>query len=243
VQIENRPIRGCGSVESDLLARARSGSRQLLVVVSRDDKTRTDDLETIQGLADTRSSPFESGNGHFTQILLGGEMEFGVDDGDGNARSEDDAVLNLRSLDILALGKFPHDIHLANLSEAYFPSKTQPYGWPFAEKYVVPSDNQRDISVEILRTRSQTAQLGDLYILWLALTGLAPDRELTMSWISKIGNELQNPSSLITLLTQPKVRNDNVIRLAGGVGLSPALRNNPQGAVIPHAGRHAPVPR
>ena len=166
------------------------------------------------------------------QILLGGEMEFGVDDGDGNARSEDDAVLNLRSLDILALGKFPHDIHLANLSEAYFPSKTQPYGWPFAEKYVVPSDNQRDISVEILRTRSQTAQLGDLYILWLALTGLAPDRELTMSWISKIGNELQNPSSLITLLTQPKVRNDNVIRLAGGVGLSPALRNNPQGAVI-----------
>ena len=166
------------------------------------------------------------------QILLGREMDFGLDDGDGGAASDSDVVANLRSLDVLALGKGQDDLHIANLSEAYFPSKAQPYGWPFAEHHVLHSNEQRRIKVEILRTRAQTAQLGDLYILWLALSGLAEERELTLSWISTIGNELQNPSSLLTLLTKPKVRNANVILLAGGVSLAAPLRDNPQGATI-----------
>ena len=166
------------------------------------------------------------------QILLGREMDFGLDDGDGGAASDSDVVANLRSLDVLALGKGQDDLHIANLSEAYFPSKAQPYGWPFAEHHVLQSNEQRRIKVEVLRTRAQTAQLGDLYILWLALSGLAEERELTLSWISKIGNELQNPSSLLTLLTKPKVRNANVILLAGGASLAAPLRDNPQGATI-----------
>ena len=160
------------------------------------------------------------------QIILGREMEFGLSDSDDG--DEGGEVTNLRYLDVFGLGGSTADVHIANLSETLFPSRAQPYGWPFAEKHLIPKTTARDVSVELLRTRSQTAQLGDLYLFWLVLAGMKPEYELTLSWVSKLGNELQNPSSLLTLITRPKVRDDNVKRLAGGLDFSAPLRDNPQ---------------
>lgn len=160
------------------------------------------------------------------RIILGREVEFGL----SAAEDEDEGgeVTNLRYLDVFGLCRATGDIHFANLSDSLFPSRAQPYGWPFAEKHLIPQEDARVVSIELLRTRSQTAQLGDLYLFWLVIAGMSPNCELTFSWISKLGNELQNPSSLLTLIMQPKVRSESVVRLAGGIALSPPLRDNPQ---------------
>lgn len=159
------------------------------------------------------------------QIILGREVEFGLyDEGDG---SDDQEVENIRFLDVLGLGKSEVDIHVASLSEAAFPARTQPIGWPFSFASLNQPAGRRFVSAEILRARAETSQLGDLYLFWLALAGVAPGRKLTLSWIKKDGNELQNPSSLLTLLTRPSVRDQNVINQVGGVTLGQPLRDKP----------------
>lgn len=164
------------------------------------------------------------------QIILGREMEFALADSDDDDGTSE--VTNLRHLDVFGLRRSETDVHVANLNEALFPSKAQPFGWPFSENKLKLRTGLRDVSVELLRTRSQTAQLGDLYLFWLVIAGMEPNNELTLSWISKLGNELQNPSSLLTLILRPRVRNDNVIRLVGGLDLSEPLRDSPRGASV-----------
>lgn len=161
-------------------------------------------------------------------FILGREMNFGLEDDD--ARFDESKVLNVRFIDALGLRKSPADVHIANLSETMFPGKAQAYGWPFSESLLIVKPN-RDVTAEILRTRGQTAQLGDLYLFWLALEGLQPGRTLTLSWISRLRNELQNPSALLTLISRPSVRNDSVVALTGGAQLSPANRDVPLNAV------------
>ena len=163
-------------------------------------------------------------------FILGREMDFGFED--DVARSEESKVINVRFIDALGLQKSPSDVHIANLSETMFPAKTPPYGWPFSERSLKHHPD-RLVAAEIQRTRGQTAQLGDLYLFWLALEGLQSGRTLTLSWISRLGNELQNPSSLLTLITRPAVRNDNVVVLTGGAQLSPANRGIPVNAQRP----------
>jgi hypothetical protein len=157
-------------------------------------------------------------------FILGREVDFGSEDDD--TRFEQSKVVNVRFVDALGLEKSPSDVHIANLGETMFPAKAQPYGWPFAEQSLKPQP-KRFVTEEILRTRGQIAQLGDLYLFWLALGGLQPGRSLTLSWISRVGNELQNPSSLLALITRLDGANRSVAALTGGARLTPPNRGVP----------------
>ena len=160
-------------------------------------------------------------------FILGREVEFGSEDDD--ARFGETKVVNVRFIDALGLVKSRSDVHIANLGETMFPAKAQPYGWPFAEQSLKPQSEERFTTVEILRTRGQTAQLGDLYLFWLALEGLQPDCSLTLSWIARVGNELENPSSLLGLILLPDrdEPNRSVVALTGGAQLTPPNRGVP----------------
>jgi len=159
-------------------------------------------------------------------IILRREAEMGLD-GTINHDSQKHAD-DVRSLDLLGLRKSTADIHLANLAETYFPAKSSPYKWPFTEEHVVNHEDRR-VTTEILRTRAETAQLGDLYLFWLALDGLADGARLTLSWIAESAGELANPSSLVTLLTVPHVRSREVKARTGGVDFSGAHNGAPVG--------------
>jgi hypothetical protein len=154
-----------------------------------------------------------------------GSNEEGRKDGRGPTEGK---VRDVRSLDSLGFRRSTVPVHVANLVESVFPAKASPYGWPFSES-LLKRDDSRNVSAEILKTRISTAQLGDLYLLRLALDGVAASSELTLSWVTKSGSELRNPSSLLTLLTKPKVDSDAVRELAGGIGLSDAETDDPSG--------------
>lgn len=167
------------------------------------------------------------------QIILGREADMGLD-GTINYDSQKH-VADVRSLDVLGLRKSTADIHIANLAETLFPSKSSPYKWPFTEEHVVHHDDRR-VQTEILRTRAESAQLGDLYLFWLALDGMADGARLTLSWVAESAGELANPSTLLTLITTPEVRSQAVRNLAGGVGLSAPVGGVPVGGMRPAVG-------
>jgi hypothetical protein len=164
------------------------------------------------------------------RIILGREAELGLD-GSVNYDAQKH-VADVRSLDVLGLQKSEVDIHLANLAETVFPAKSSPFRWPFAAEHVIES-NERRVQSEIMRTRAETAQLGDMYLFWLALDGLADGAKLTLSWITESAGELANPSSLLTLLTVPNVRSPAVKEKAGGVDYSVANGGLPAGGSRP----------
>lgn len=165
-------------------------------------------------------------------MILGREIENGPGGDDLGKRVKD-----VRSLDAFAYRKATVDVHVANLAETIFPARAFPYGWPFSEGALKKSAH-RNVSEEILSTRSATAQLGDLYLFRLALDGVGSSSELTLSWIGEAGGEFHNPSTLLNLVTEPKVRDTPVKVLAGGLGLSPGNHGAPLGGA-----RTLPNPR
>jgi hypothetical protein len=130
-------------------------------------------------------------------LLLGRQAEFGFD-GD----SENDSVVarELRNLDALGFAPSRADVHIANLVDTEFPARFQAFRWPFVERLLKPSRQISTVSVEIFRTREETAALSDLYLFWLALCGVDSSATLTLSWIAEMGNEIRNPSSLVMLI-------------------------------------------
>jgi hypothetical protein len=96
----------------------------------------------------------------------------------------------------------------------------------------------RQVSREILATRVATAPLGDLYLFRLALDGVGRNSRLTLSWIGEARGEYHNPSTLLNLVTEPKVRSTEVKERTGGFSLSPAVHGQPVGGA-----RSTPAPR
>ncbi len=172
----------------------------------------------------------EEGIKDVVRIILNREVDGGSDEEgrQGNRGPSDSRVRDVRSLDALGFRRSTVGVHIANLVESVFPAKASPFGWPLSER-LLKTDKSRNVSAEILRTRIATAQLGDLYLLWLALDGVEPTAVLTLSWVTKAGNELRNPSSLLTLVSEPKVRSDTVRTLVGGVARGEALKDVPSG--------------
>ena len=166
-------------------------------------------------------------------MILGRE----VDNGPGDDSREGRKVKDVRSLDALGFRRSTVDVHVANLAETVFPAKTFPYGWPFSEMSLRPVDGRR-VSREILATRVATAPLGDLYLFRLALDGVDPNSTLTFSWIGEARGEYHNPSTLLNLITVPKVRSDEVKGRTGGFSLSTAVQGQPIGGA-----RATPPPR
>lgn len=166
-------------------------------------------------------------------MILGRE----VDNGPGDDVREGRKVKDVRSLDALGFRRSTVDVHVANLAETVFPAKTFPYGWPFSEA-ALKSVVGRRVSREILATRVATAPLGDLYLFKLALDGVGPTSTLTLSWIGEARGEYHNPSTLLNLVTEPRVRSKEVKSRTGGFSLSPAVQGQPIGGA-----RATPPPR
>jgi hypothetical protein len=131
-------------------------------------------------------------------MLLGRQAEFGFD---GNSESDSPAARELRNLDALGFAPSTRDVHVANLVDTEFPAKYQSFRWPFDERLLKPGAQTSQVSVEIFRTREETAALSDLYLFWLALCGVSSSSTLTLSWITGLGTEIRSPSSLVTLIS------------------------------------------
>lgn len=128
------------------------------------------------------------------------------------------AVSELRALDSLGFRRVRRDIHVTNLAEGSFPSQVRAVGWPFQLEDLRGEGASADsVVVEILEARSQTAGLGDLYLLWLALDGVDAHHRITLSWIAHLGGEHRNPSALLLLLAEPPNATPAVKERAGGV--------------------------
>lgn len=165
------------------------------------------------------------------RILLGSEVDFDFS-GDQDDRAR--AVLPLRALD--ALGYEPSDeaVHVANLADGAFPSRVLPVGWPFRLEDLL--DEAPEISRLLLKLRADTSALSDLYLLWLALDGAAHEKEVVLSWIVRLSNELRNPSPIVNLLTKPSGDSfhDSIVARLGGVEITSAsmAEVNPNAHVI-----------
>lgn len=162
-----------------------------------------DDEIDVEGLVDV------------VTMLLGRKAEF---DALGERDTSTGAIGELRALDALGLHPLAQDLHVTNLAEGTFPSPAPAVWWPFrADDMVGAPDPADPVTVEILKARSETAALSDLYLMWLALDGVERGRRVTLSWISDIGGELRSPSSILSLLTRPEMKGSAVQARAGGL--------------------------
>jgi hypothetical protein len=152
-------------------------------------------------------------------LLLGQSADFTLSGSDVESDME---ANELRGLD--ALGLIPTDsaLHIANLADGTFPSKVSTVGWPYRMSDIeVPGAAIDQSAIEILRTRSKTASLSDLYLLSLGLNGVKESNKITLSYIAEVGSEVNNPSPILTLLTVPGHRPTNAImERAGGLTIS-----------------------
>jgi hypothetical protein len=148
-------------------------------------------------------------------MLLGRTAEF---DSTGESESREGAVGELRSLDALGFRRLKQGIHVANLADGTFPSRVPAVGWPFrVDDMRAGAASVDPVIIEILEARAENAALSDLYLLWLALDGVEPDYPVTFSWISNLGGEPRNPSSILSLLTVPSGVSAAVASRAGGL--------------------------
>lgn len=129
-------------------------------------------------------------------------------------------VSELRGLDALGMHRLEQDLHIANLADSKFPTVVPSVGWPFRLEDLSTSgitEAEAAPIQEIVRLRFETASLSDLYLLWLAISGVGEANRVTFSWISELGGEKQNLSPLVSLLTLPQRGEDAVKARAGGV--------------------------
>jgi hypothetical protein len=147
---------------------------------------------------------------------------------DPGVHADDDpaatSVKQLRGLDSLGLDRVDHDLHLANLAEDVFPTSGRVVGWPFTldDLRQAGDDAAEPVAIDLLSTRAATATLGDLYLLWLALDGVEPGREIILSWVSETNGDHRRLSPIVALLTEPDFWSQAVRECAGGVLIEPA---------------------
>lgn len=139
---------------------------------------------------------------------------------DEEADDEDAAVEELRNLDALAFTPASGLVHITNLVDTAFPSRTSAIGWPFDRSLLDDSDIPRE-SREISQAREDASGLGDLYLFWLALHGVEAG-ELHLSSIAVFASELRNPSPVLMLMAELDAgrRGGHARRLAGGFELA-----------------------
>lgn len=161
-------------------------------------------------------------------MLLGRQADFDVL---GEETDQDASVAPLRALDALALRRAEAPVHIANMSEANFPTSIPGQNWPFDLDDLKSMDEGGpvDLVSDLLDLRESAAGLGDLYLTWLGLDGVTPEHGLTVSWLSRADGEKQYLSPLIGLLTVLKVKSAEIRELTQGapavVALNPALND------------------
>jgi hypothetical protein len=149
-------------------------------------------------------------------MLLGRQADFGLD---GESEGDGSAVGDLRNIDEFGFIASNSDVHIANLSDTAFPARVSTINWPFGSHCLDGSSAAPSVSKEILRVRSETASLSDLYLFWLALDGVQPNASLTFSWISEFGSERRNASPLVMLLAKMSAASDVLNNAIGGLSI------------------------
>lgn len=154
-------------------------------------------------------------------LLLGHSADFTLT---GEDVESDMQASELRALDALGLAPLDRSLHIANLADGTFPSKNVPIGWPYRiADLETPGAAVADAAVEILRTRSRTAALSDLYLLSLGLSGVSDPHKITLSYIAEVGTDVNNPSPVLTLLTVPGHRPTKaILDRTGGLSIQNA---------------------
>lgn len=147
-------------------------------------------------------------------MLLGRQAEFGFD---GEESSDSPIASQLRNLDALGFTPSEVDLHIANLVDTEFPNRFQSFPWPFTNRLLKSDVEGSTVSVEIFQTREETAALSDLYLFWLALAGVMPTASVTLSWITELGSEIRNPSSLVMLIAKLDHRSSILTDAVGGL--------------------------
>lgn len=154
-----------------------------------------------------------SGLIEIVQKLLGRESAYDEDDDD---QRNDLFVKPVQALDALAFQKSSDDIFLTNLSDRTFPSRKHMQIWPFTAQEIRPSDAKRSIGPTLLKANSDFAQLGDLYLLRSAFTGLKDSKEITISWIEESMGEKHSPSPAVAMLLKLDVKSKAISDATGG---------------------------
>ena len=158
------------------------------------------------------------------QMLLSREADLPLTGSDEEADEPDHVVGKLRNLDAFGFHKSEKDLHLANLHAGAFPRKVRSIGWPFRlQDLDTAGGTSARVSRDILQAREQYATLGDLYLLWLALDGVASGKTVTLSWVAKVGDQILNPSPILGLLSVP---DDVVPAIAAQIGGLPTDRTS-----------------
>ena len=134
---------------------------------------------------------------------------------DGDADDETQGVRPLRSLSALGYRRTDASLLLTNLADGAFPAMTRTGQWPFTGEEVRAAASEE--AAALLATREETAPLGDLYLLWLALDGIEEGRSVTLSWLERLGGEERSMSALLSLLTEPPRGREEAFRLVGGL--------------------------
>ena len=165
------------------------------------------------------------------EILLGQQAEFsGIGEDIFNF-----TALPLRALDSLGLIRSKGDVLVTNLADGAFPSRNNPFPWPFTLDSL---QGEYDvISREILQARLDFSTLSDLYLIWLALDGVESESKVVLSWIAELPGEVRDLSSLVKLLLKPERLSPLISGYVGGLPL-----DFPTGLLQIDATKEAAVP-
>lgn len=113
------------------------------------------------------------------------------------------SVQGLGALDTVGLSGVNEDVHVAHLADHLFPRPVSTMPWPFRLEDVSAQSGSGALAQRLLQLRDDTAAIGDLYLLSLALAHTPPERVVTLSWVHDGGDRLTNPALPIELLRRP----------------------------------------
>ena len=131
-------------------------------------------------------------------IILAGSMEGENQDGEDETTG---SVNDLRALDALGLTPSEAKVRVLNLADGAFPRRGPGVGWPFRFEDLDPRGAHRDV-VELMRTRSETGALSDLYLLALALDGTTAGASVELSWVERVQGEDLSKSPFLALIAE-----------------------------------------
>lgn len=189
--------------------------RQELVSVSPDERARVD--AQIEGLRTGLDEEVDvEALVDVVDVLLGRRME---SDLLGDDVEPTTGVGQLLALDARGYAPLERDVHVANLSDAAFPSRTRGLSWPFRIEAVDPETGGLGLSTDILGTRTEVGAASDLYLLWLALDGVEGAARVQLSFTERLGGEPRNPSSVLTLLAEPQSATTALKARLGGLSI------------------------
>lgn len=195
-KLQSEMLRGMAHLNDETRARIQSLMNGMTVGV--DSELAVDDLVEVVNLLLDRSAKL----------------------GDDNMNQPKWKIRSTSNLDALGFKRHSGPVQVANLADTSFPSASKSVVWPFSL-----SDLQRSpdalwrTALEIMETREETSSASSLYLIYLAMNGVATGEQVTLSYIRDDGRESRNPSTILGILSEPGIRATTAVKTRAG-GLS-----------------------